>query len=346
MMRQTRSLALWAIAIALGFLTANAANETENVEGTATAGRSYYVAQLHPQAGDQNPGTEDAPFRSLNGALTALADKLQPGDTLWIKNGTYREAIWLRGPDEKGEGIRIPSGTGYAAMISLSAYPGHQPVIKGSDLVTGWVRDRDAIWVHENWTFNSQQVFADGRPLDQIGGQLSPGYVERSWHGRYRDRTRDQMLPGSFYVDTEAKRLYVWLPNGGDPNQAVIEADARLYLLRVGDLDYIRLSGLTLRHGSNAGTEFAFGVTGRFCIAERIDQAWHGFGGGYLGGEYNTFTHCRFNHNGNTARAVAFIDDFFVIRSAAFAGGFFKHSFNIIVRHIVLLCLCDNVFKL
>ena len=38
-----------------------------------------------------------------------------------------------------------------------------------------------------------------------------------------------------------------------------------------------------------------------------------------------------FNDNGNTRRTVALIDDFFIVRSARFAGSFFDDSFNVIV---------------
>ena len=60
-------------------------------------GQRYIVAQLDGNADDANPGTEEKPFKSINGCLAQVKDQLGPGDTIFIKNGTYRETISLVG---------------------------------------------------------------------------------------------------------------------------------------------------------------------------------------------------------------------------------------------------------
>ena len=42
-----------------------------------------FVDQKHPEAADQNPGTEAKPFKTIQPAVNAA----KPGDTIWIKQG-------------------------------------------------------------------------------------------------------------------------------------------------------------------------------------------------------------------------------------------------------------------
>jgi parallel beta-helix repeat protein len=75
---------------------------------------TYYVAT---DGSDSNPGTEARPFQTLGGSV----GKLGPGDTLYVKNGTYTGSLSL---------IGWPSGTSWDNPVTLAAYPGHSPVIR------------------------------------------------------------------------------------------------------------------------------------------------------------------------------------------------------------------------
>jgi hypothetical protein len=85
---------------------------------------TYIVDINHPQASDNNPGTPDRPFKSINRAVK----ELKPGDVLLIKAGEYRESVTINvnGTPEK--------------PISIQAFPGDEGkvVIKGSDLFSEW----------------------------------------------------------------------------------------------------------------------------------------------------------------------------------------------------------------
>ena len=54
---------------------------------------TYYVAQEAPNASDKNPGTEEAPWKTL----THAAETAAKGDTVYVKAGTYRERLKLEG---------------------------------------------------------------------------------------------------------------------------------------------------------------------------------------------------------------------------------------------------------
>ena len=81
------------------------------VSVSATTGTSYYVSTT---GSDSSAGTLAAPFRTIAHALTLL----KPGDTLYIRGGTYAEALIND----------IPSGTSWNAPVTISAY--------GSEVVT------------------------------------------------------------------------------------------------------------------------------------------------------------------------------------------------------------------
>ncbi|MHC4656989.1 MAG: right-handed parallel beta-helix repeat-containing protein [Planctomycetota bacterium] len=85
---------------------------------------AYYVDEGNHVANDGNPGTEARPFKTIGGGVQSL----QPGDTLLIKAGTYREAVILH-----------RSGT-HANPIRIRAYPGDEgkAIINAAEPVTDW----------------------------------------------------------------------------------------------------------------------------------------------------------------------------------------------------------------
>ncbi len=73
----------------------------------------YYVA---PSGNDNNPGTEAKPWKTISQANKTL----QPGDTVYLRAGTY-----------DGQSIQpAHSGTSESARIAYVAYPGEKPVIR------------------------------------------------------------------------------------------------------------------------------------------------------------------------------------------------------------------------
>lgn len=83
----------------------------------------YYVDKNNPVASDSNPGTKESPWSSILKASSTL----QPGDTVYIREGTYYEV-------EGGNGIPTPglfihnSGK-LDAPITYKSYPGERAII-------------------------------------------------------------------------------------------------------------------------------------------------------------------------------------------------------------------------
>lgn len=81
---------------------------------SSTDATLFYVA---PNGSDSNPGTVSAPWKTVLKGLLSL----KAGDTLYVRDGRYRERI--RNP-------AIRSGSS-SAPITVAAYSGERPVIEG-----------------------------------------------------------------------------------------------------------------------------------------------------------------------------------------------------------------------
>src|SRR3974390_235714 len=96
--------------------------------GTALDAATYYVANNGRNSG---PGTDiAAPWKSIYYAIRDRGAFLQPGDTLYIRGGLYGNST-DRNDIDLGNGVGV-SGTA-GNPITISAYPGEQPIISIPD---------------------------------------------------------------------------------------------------------------------------------------------------------------------------------------------------------------------
>jgi len=117
--------------------------------------KAYYVDQQHPVAADGNPGTEDAPFLTIQRA----AEVVEPAEKVLVKSGIYRE--WVR--PRRG-------GTGPDGMISFEAAPGAEAIIRGSQVLS-------AIFFEASNVLNLIDYF--GRPYP--GSEVPVGPFTEGW---------------------------------------------------------------------------------------------------------------------------------------------------------------------
>ena len=90
---------------------------------TTLPAATYHVAQMAEGASDSNPGTKEAPWKTISRATAA--EELKPGDEVLIHSGVYRESVEVTVSGEPGK------------PITLAAAPGAWVVVKGSELVRG-----------------------------------------------------------------------------------------------------------------------------------------------------------------------------------------------------------------
>ncbi len=137
----------------------------------AAAGATEYHVALDGR--DSSPGTREAPFRTIQHA----ADAAQPGDTITVHEGVYRERV---NPPRGGRSD--------AKRIVYQAAPGEKVEIKGSEVVRNWTRVEDDVWKAEvpNSFFGGFNPFADlihGDWFDPKGRKHHTGavYLDGEW---------------------------------------------------------------------------------------------------------------------------------------------------------------------
>jgi hypothetical protein len=101
------------VTLVLGILSLLTWSSLPVAAAGAAPARAYYVAL---EGNDAQPGTEARPFRTLRKGVSVLT----PGATLYVKGGTYAEALVNT----------IPGGRSWSEPVTLTAYPGHKVVVK------------------------------------------------------------------------------------------------------------------------------------------------------------------------------------------------------------------------
>ena len=221
----------------------------------------YYVDQQHPGAADDNPGTEEAPFLTIQRA----AEVVEPAEKVLVKSGIYRE--WI----QPGRG-----GTGADGMISFEAAPGAEAIIRGSQVLDArWTNSEEARSVSV-WKADLPETFFEGdHPFAVVNTTEEDFEIMRWARGEYgriphtlpramvfqNGRRLTQLgtcddLPrvaGAFWIDVAHHALHVNPFDRRNPNTVDMEATTRQYLFNplVKGLGYIRIKGLTFEHAGN-----------------------------------------------------------------------------------------------
>jgi alpha-L-arabinofuranosidase len=210
-------------------------------------GAEYFVAT---SGDDAHPGSAEQPLRTIQRA----ADLAQPGDTITVKAGTYRE--WVK-PPRGGESDQ--------RRIVYRAAPGEKVVIKGSEPLAGWTRVEGDVWT----ATVPNALFGDFNPYrEQITGvwfdangrlhHTGAVYLDGDWLAEAASLEALQTAgePQWFgQVGAEETTLWARFP-GVDPNARSVEINVRkavFYPAQTG-MNFITVSGFEMR---NAATTWA-----------------------------------------------------------------------------------------
>jgi hypothetical protein len=193
---------------------------------------------------DSASGSATQPYLTINKAASVA----QPGDTVIVHGGTYRE--WV---------MPIRGGTSESSRIIYRAAPGEKVLIKGSERVSTWTPEGEGLWKVEV----SNSLFGDYNPYDLTlsGGWLNYG----QWHHR-----GDVYLNGeAFYEKPTAQEVmrkegtWVCQVNGNvttiranfgkaNPNTELTEINVResIFMPEVTGLKYITVDGFHFMHAA------------------------------------------------------------------------------------------------
>ncbi|MGB8452527.1 MAG: right-handed parallel beta-helix repeat-containing protein [Anaerocolumna sp.] len=231
--------------------------------------RELHVDRNHYAASDENDGTLELPFKTINAAASIAL----PGTCVWIHGGVYRECVH---PARGGDGID--------KMICYEAYREEEVIINAAVLAKHFKRSKgwnlmrfspgmkrevsfaqvweiklnpdefrgynpfcavnilhDRLFIEYDKTDMSTylnrrgMVFCDGKPLYQVAlyNQL----------GDY---------PGSYWVEANGQTVHFRLENDEDPMNHMIELTCReqCFAPETPFLSYIKVKGLTCAYAA------------------------------------------------------------------------------------------------
>jgi len=246
----------------------------------AQAARTYYVAT---NGNDANDGSQGRPFATIQRGVELAV----PGDTVLVNAGVYRN-----------QAITFPRSGKSGAPITLQVVPGATVIVDGSVPVRNWVRDSGSVYRSDGWRYYFGTWQSD--PSDAREKARNQLFVNGSYVREVASRS--SMVAGSFYIDAGADRLYLWLSDGGDPNQRTVEATATEQpLLKTNGQDWLVVRGLKFRRCANKPQEAAMvQITDNsaYCILENLEVQYAAGAGLHLEGSRNTIRSCRCNNNG------------------------------------------------
>ncbi|MEK7413991.1 MAG: DUF1565 domain-containing protein, partial [Planctomycetota bacterium] len=107
-MASTCTLRLMAM-LTIGFTPILLSEDTRPNPASSATGRTLYVNAVNPKADDSNPGTEAAPWKTMQHGLTVA----KPGDTILVMPGQYgRTVVSVSGAKDQVitiKGASVPS---------------------------------------------------------------------------------------------------------------------------------------------------------------------------------------------------------------------------------------------
>jgi alpha-N-arabinofuranosidase len=217
---------------------------------TLTVTCTGYAAEYHVAINgkDSNPGTRAAPFRTIQHG----ADAAQPGDVITVHEGVYRERI---NPPR--------GGMSDSRRIVYQAAPGEKVEIKGSEVVTNWIRVDGDMWkvTIPNSFFGKFNPYSDvlhGEWFKDNGRTNHTGAVYLNGEWLLEAVNLNEVMQSAsdtpqWFGQVDESNTTIWAQfKNMDPNKQTAEINVRqcvFYPSRPG-LNYITVRGFTMRHAA------------------------------------------------------------------------------------------------
>ena len=213
--------------------------------GACVRVKEYHVSKT---GNDNNDGRSSKPFLTISKA----ASLAQPGDTITVHEGIYRERI---NPPR--------GGISDSKRIVYRAGPGESVVISGSELVKGWKNAMNDTWTITlpNDFFGQYNPFKDSISGDWFRAEgrthhTGSVYINGHWL-REAAKKEDVFEPAGdkpqWFAITNDKETTIWAQFiDGDPDGEIVEVNVRqtVFYPEKPGIDYITVSGFTMEHAA------------------------------------------------------------------------------------------------
>jgi hypothetical protein len=220
--------------------------------------REYHVSV---KGKDADGGTTGYPFRTISKAASVA----MPGDVIVVHAGVYRE--WIN-PKRGGESD--------STRIVYKAAEGEKVEIKGSEIITGWIKEKSGIWkvtipnslfgdynpyqdsVYGDWfnrqgiTHHTGEVFLNGKSLYEVETIL---FLTNPEPLKGTTDTEGSMY--RWYCESGNENTTIWANFGNaNPNRDLVEITTRrtVFWPDQPEINYITISGFDI---SQAATQWA-----------------------------------------------------------------------------------------
>lgn len=193
---------------------------------------------------DSNSGTKESPFLTISKA----AETVNPGQTILIHEGVYREYI-------------NPSvgGTSDIDRVTFTIFENDEVFIKGSEEINSWKNISDGLWAVELDTsffngYNPYTLFVDG-DFQNYGHWHHRGDVYLNNSALYEQQTLDAIkeTAHTWYTETKDGFTYIFGNfNDLNPNEELVEINARelIFFATDTDVDFLTINGLRFLHAA------------------------------------------------------------------------------------------------
>jgi len=212
---------------------------------STASGREYHVSV---GGNDLHEGTAAKPLRTISGA----AGLAGPGDVITVHEGVYRESIT---PPFGGESNRN--------RIVYKAASGENVIIKGSEVIKGWVKVQNDTWkatIPNNLfgDFNPYSDLIHGDWFNPKGREHHTGavYLNGRWlteAARLDDVLKSIGDTPLWFGKVDQTTTTIWAQfKGANPNDVEVEINVRrtvFYPDKPG-INYITVRGFTMMHAA------------------------------------------------------------------------------------------------
>ena len=205
---------------------------------------------------DQNSGTESSPFKTISRA----ASEAQPGDSVIVHEGVYRE--W----------VNPARGGTESQRIVYRAAPGEKVTISGAEVIKDWENVGGSVWktvipnsvfgdynpykdvIYGDWlftidkTYHTGEVYLNGKSMYEatlLDGVMKPVQCAESMDKPWSIHT--------WFCAADDKETIIWANfQGEDPRNGNVEINVRPYVFwpEKNLLNYITVKGFTLKQAA------------------------------------------------------------------------------------------------